>query len=218
MGTCHMKVSAIVASFLMMGCAAGMAQAAGGPPASRPSQGSVTGGSRLLERDRLSTHSTDRLQDRTRDQTRDRLLDRDQVRLYDRDRLRDRDQDRIYGGNLMSAAERTRYEQRLHSLATEQERVQYRMQQQHEMQLRAEQRGVTLRPAPTEARIRTEEQQRQREREQIYGYSMMTPAEVGHYEQQMRNARTEQERARISSEHRKLMQERARERGEAPPK
>ena len=209
MGTCHMKVSAIAASFLMMGCAAGMAQAAGGQrPGSAPSHSRVTSGSRLQDRDRLSTQSMDRLHDRTQD----RLHDRDQ------DRLRDRDQDRIYGGNLMSAAERTRYEQRLHSLATEQERVQYRMQQQHEMQLRAEQRGVTLRPAPTEARVRTEEQQRQREREQIYGYSMMTPAEVGHYEQQLRNARTEQERARISAQHRKLMQERARERGEAPPK
>ncbi len=211
MSTRNVKVNAIVASFLMMGCAVGIAQGAGGrPPASRPSQSRVTSGSRLQDRDRLSTHSMDR--------TQDRLHDRDQDRLYERDRLQDRDQDRIYGGNLMSATERTQYEQRLHSLATEQERVQYRMQQQQEMQRRAEQRGVTLRPAPTEARIRTEEQQRQRERAQIYGYSMMTPAEVGHYEQQMRNARTGQERVRISAEHRKLMQERARERGEAPPR
>lgn len=117
----------------------------------------------------------------------------------------------------MSTAEQNQYEDRLHSLATEQERVQFRMEQQHDMQLRAEQRGVTLRPAPTLGQVRTEEQQRQREREQIYGYATMSPAEVGRYEQQLRSAPTEQERERIRAEHHQLIQERARQRSEAPP-
>jgi hypothetical protein len=215
-----MKVRVIAVSSVLIGCVPAFAQ--GGPGGGAggggvQSQGRVTSGTRLQDRDRLSTHSMDRLQDRTHDRTQDRLHDRlhDQDRLRDRDR--DRDQDRIYGGNLMSATERTQYEQRLHSLATEQERVQFRMEHQQEMQQRAEQRHLTLAAAPTEAQVRSQEQQRQREREQIYGYSKMTPAEVGQYEQQMRSAHTERERERIQAEHRKLMQERERDQGASTP-
>lgn len=209
------KVKLLWVSSLLMVCAVGFAQGMAARGAGRAQgQSRVTSGSRLQDRDRLSTHSMDRLHDRTHDRTQDRLHDR----IHDADRLRDRDQDRIYGATLMSATERTQYEERLHSLPTEQERVQFRMDHQHDMRQRAAQRGVSLSPAPTEAQIKAQERQRQGERERIYGYSMMTPAEVGRYEQQMRSARSEKERTRIDAEHRRLMQERARERGEAAPK
>ncbi|MBW4051496.1 MAG: hypothetical protein HIU85_08550 [Proteobacteria bacterium] len=206
-----MKVKVIVVGSLLMGCAVGFAQGMGGQGAPAQRGGSAASGSRLQDRDRLSTHSMDRLQDRTQDRTQDRLHDQDRLRD------RDRDQDRIYGSNLMSAGERAQYEQRLHSLATEQERVQFRMEHEHEMQVRAEQKGMTLRPAPTETQVRAQEQQRQREREQIYGYSMMSPAEVGRYEERMRSARTEQAREQIRSEHRQTMEAREREREAAAP-
>ena len=217
MSTFGMKVKVILVGSMLMGCAVGFAQGMGGQGAGAQRGGSTAAGSRLQDQDRLGTHSLDRLQDRTQDRTQDRLHDRLQDRLHDQDRLRDRDrdQDRIYGSKLMSSAERTQYEQRLHSLATEQERVQFRMEHEQQMQARAEQKGLTLAPAPTEAQVRAQEQQRQREREQIYGYSMMTPAEVGHYEERMRSARTEQAREQVRSQHRQLMEARARERQDA---
>lgn len=209
MRTLRTNLKVIMTGTLLMGCAVGFAQ--GMPGGAGGQGGRITSGSRLQDRDRLSTHSMDRLHDRTHDRLHDRLHDQDRLRD------RDRDQDRIYAANLMTAAERTRYEEQLHSLGTEQERVQFRMQHQQEMQQRAEHRGVRLRNPPSEAQVRTQEQQRQREREQIYGYSKMTPAEVGQYEQRIRSAHTEQERARISAEHRKLMEKREREQGEAAP-
>ncbi len=172
------------------------------------------------------------LHDRTRDQTRDLLHDQQQDRLhqrdllhdqqqdrlYQRDLLREQDRDRIYGGSLMTTDERAQYEQRLRSLPTEQERVRYRMEQDREMQARARERQVRLGPAPSASQIRSQEQARQREREQIYGYSMMTPQEVARYQAQMGSARSAQERDRIRAEHRTQMQDRARERGEPPPR
>ena len=166
-------------------------------------------GTRLLDQDRLSTRSTDRLHDQ--------LHDRLQDRLYDRDLKRERDRDRIYGGNLMTSAERTSYEQQLRTLATEQERVQFRMEHQHEMQQRAEQRHERLGSQPSESQVRAQEHERQQERAEIYGYSMMTPKEVARYQAQMGTAKTEQEREHIRAEHRQQMEERARERGVSPP-
>ena len=162
-------------------------------------------GTRLLDQDRLTTRSPDRLHDRLQD------------RLYDRDLKLERDRDRIYGGNLMTSAERTSYEQQLRTLPTEQERVQFRMEHQHEMQQRAEQRHERLGPQPSESQVRTQEHARQQERAEIYGYSMMTPKEVARYQAQMGTAKTEQEREHIRAEHRQQMEERARERGVAPP-
>jgi hypothetical protein len=162
-------------------------------------------GTRLLDRDRLSTGSTDRTHDRLQD------------RLYDRDLKRERDRDRIYGGNLMNSAERTRYENQLRTLPTEQERVQFRMEHQHEMQQRAEQRHERLGAGPSESQVRTQEHERQQERAQIYGYSMMSSQEVARYQAQMGAAKTEQEREHIRAEHRQQIEDRARERGVSPP-
>lgn len=212
-------VTMAILTGLLLSSPAVFAQNAGG--AGAPSR--VGSGTRLQDRltspsaDRLQDRAMDRLHDRTLDRTQDRLHDRQVDRLYERDLRRERDRDRIYGGNLMTATERTQYEQRLRTLPTEQERVQFRMEHQQEMQRRAEERRERLGQAPTEAQIRSQERARQQEREQIYGYSLMTPQEVARYQAQMGAARSEQERERIRSEHRRQMEERARTRGEAQP-
>lgn len=221
-------VAMAILTGVLLSSPAVFAQNAGGAGggAGAQSQTRAGSGTRLQDQDRLATHDMDRLHDRTLDRTRDRLHDRttDRLhdrtldRLYDRDLKREQDRDRIYGGNLMSSAEQTQYEEHLRSLPTEQERVQYRMEQQHEMQQRAEERHEHLGSPPSEAQIRAQERQRQQEREQIYGYSMMTPQEVAHYQAQMGAARSAQEREHIRAEHRRQMEERARERGESPPK
>lgn len=58
-----------------------------------------------------------------------------------------------------------------------------------------------------------QDRDRQRERTQIFGYELMEQGELDRHRQQLRNARTQEERERIQSEHRLEMQERARERG-----
>ena len=213
-------VAMAILTGVLLSSPAVFAQNAGGAGggAGAQSQSRVGSGTRLQDQDRLATHDMDRLHDRTLDRTRDRLHDRTFDRLYDRDLKREQDRDRIYGGNLMNSAEQTQYEEHLRSLPTEQERVQYRMEQQHQMQQRAEERHEHLGSPPSEAQIRAQERQRQQEREQIYGYSMMTPQEVARYQAQMSSARTAQEREHIRAEHRRQMEERARERGESPPK
>lgn len=177
-----------------------------GRGAGAPARSPIGSATRLQQQSRLTTHDQDRLHERRLD------------RLYSRDLKREQDRDRIFGANLMSSAERTQYEAHLRSLATEQERVQYRMEHQHQMQQRAEARHEHLGAAPSEAQIRAQERVRQQEREQIYGYSMMTPQEVAHYQAQMGAARTVQEREHIRAEHRQQMEARTRAQGESPPK
>lgn len=209
-----LTVAMAVLAGLLLSSPAAFAQRGGGSGAGAQGRS----GTRLMDRDRLSTHDMDRLHDRTLDRTQDRLHDRTYDRLYDRDLLRERDRDRIYGGNLMTTVEQTQYEQHLRSLATQEERVQFRMEHQHEMQMRAEERHERLGPAPSEQQVRTQERDRQQVREQVYGYSMMTPNEVARYQAQVGAARSEQERERIRTEHRRQMEERARARGESAPR
>lgn len=151
--------------------------------------------------------------DATRTFDRDRLQDRDTLRQRDRDRLLLQQSDRIYGSPLMSAQERTAYQHQLHSMTNEQERVRFRLDHQREMQARARQQGTALASPPSRAQIAQQEQARQRERSQVYGYSLMSPAEVDQYRERIRVASGEQQRAQIRSEHQKEMQERAREQG-----
>ena len=213
------KVTMAILAGLLLSSPAAFAQRAGrgGGGAGSTSSGRIGSGTRLQDQERLSTHDMDRLHDRTLDRTRDRLHDRTFDRLYDRDLLREQDRDRIYGGNLMTSSEKDQYEQRLRSLPTEQERVQFRLQEQQKMQRRAEERHERLGAAPSEAQIRSQERARQQERDQIYGYSMMSPEEVARYQAQIGSARTAQERERIRAEHRTQMEARARERGESAP-
>lgn len=56
-----------------------------------------------------------------------------------------------------------------------------------------------------------------REPDMIYGYELMTPRERVDYMDRLHNAKTFEEREKIRSEHYKLMQERAKKRGETLP-
>lgn len=212
-------VTLAILAGLLLSSPAVFAQNAGGAGGGAGAQqhSRIGSGTRLHDQDRLSTRGMDRLHDRTLDRTQDRLHDRLFDRLYERDLLRERDRDRIYGGNLMTSYEQTQYEQRLRSLPTEQERVQFRMEHQQEMQSRAEARHERLGQPPSASQIRSQERQRQREREQIYGYDMMTPEEVARYQAQMGAAGSAQERDRIRAEHRTQMDERAHLRGTQQP-
>jgi len=72
-----------------------------------------------------------------------------------------------------------------------------------------------------------QDQKRDQAREQsqekiIYGYQLMTQQEREQYQEQMRNAKTAEERERLRNEHHEKMQARAQERGvmlpDMPPK
>ncbi len=60
---------------------------------------------------------------------------------------------------------------------------------------------------------KTQTQDKARVQDHIYGSQLMTDAERAEYRAKMRSLKTQQERDAFRSEHHKLMQERARERG-----
>jgi hypothetical protein len=170
-------------------------------------------------KDQVRQTDMDRTVDRDRLMDRDRDMDRTQDRLNDadRDRLRDQDRDRIYAADLMTEQERTEYQNQLRELATDQERVEFRLKHQAEMQARAKQRGVSPGVSSTRAQIEEQERARQTERQQIFGYSLMKQDELDRYREQLRVAKTEQERETIRAAHRSAMQQRAREQGVTLP-
>lgn len=82
-----------------------------------------------------------------------RLHDRSGVAQHDRDRVQDRthapdeakqSQNNIYGYNLMSEEERNAYRERIRNTENRQEREQIEAQHRHEMQIRAENKGVQI--------------------------------------------------------------------------
>ncbi|MGE0582021.1 MAG: hypothetical protein AB7P31_07840 [Steroidobacteraceae bacterium] len=147
------------------------------------------------------------------DQDRDRDRDMDGVRDLDRDRRRDQDRDRIYSSDLMTAEERAQHWNQLRSLKTEQERIQYRLDHQNAMQQRAKEKGVKASAALSRSQIAQQEKDRQQERQHIYGYDLMTQAELEQHRDRLRVAKTQQERDAIRAEHRTQMEARARDQG-----
>ena len=152
-------VVAVLAGLLVAGSTSVLAQQKGegqGPGAERTGQSTQERQQeRVQDRERIS--SPDRLmleqQDRDRDQTRDQLKDPDQ--LKDQDRLRDQDQDRdrdrdrihqdeVYGAELMTEGEMSRYRAQIQSAASEQERQMIQAKHREEMQVRAREKGVEL--------------------------------------------------------------------------
>jgi hypothetical protein len=67
--------------------------------------------------------------------------------------------------------------------------------------------------APVLAQNQMRSQQEIQTQERVYGSQLMTPHERTRYRDQLRNARTVQERDRIRAEHHQEMQVRARQRG-----
>ena len=59
-------------------------------------------------------------------------------------------------------------------------------------------------------------QQKSQQREKIYGYGMMNDAERNEYREKMHGAQNSKERQALRDDHRKLMDERMKERGVEP--
>ena len=91
-----------------------------------------------------------------RDFDRGRMTDRARsgMQQHDRDRIKDRtkapetapqSENAIYGAELMTEAERNQYRKKLGEAKTPEEREQLMEQHRHEMRVRAEEQGVTVR-------------------------------------------------------------------------
>ncbi len=122
------------------------------------------------------------------------------------------DRDRIYSSDLMTD-EGVQHWKQLRSLKTEQERIQYRLDHQNAMQQRAKEKGVKAPAALSRSQVAQQEKDRQQERQRIYGYDLMTQAELEQHRDRLRVAKTQQERDAIRAEHRTQMEARAREQG-----
>lgn len=101
----------------------------------------------------------------------DQLRDRDRGQLRDQDRTHRTemasgmsDTEPVYGNEIMTDAERSRYRERLQLAATDEEKARLKSEHQEMMQTRARQLGVDL-PPPAQgdpAALRAEEQNRYR--------------------------------------------------------
>ncbi|MBA3024560.1 MAG: hypothetical protein KKG03_02185 [Gammaproteobacteria bacterium] len=76
------------------------------------------------------------------------LFAADQVRDQKQDQMKDQDQERIYGSQLMTQKERNAYRAKMRAAKTVKEREQIRNEHHKLMQLRAQERGVTLPDMP----------------------------------------------------------------------
>jgi Spy/CpxP family protein refolding chaperone len=150
-------------------------------------------------------HQMDRSMDRDvahdmdRDRTQDRMVSHDQLRIQDRDRvylqdpMRLRDED-IYGSALMTGQEMTQYRNRMASMETRQEREQYQVQHEEQMQERARQQGKDLVP-PGQG--------------PIYGGKLMSVEERNQYREQLRRIESDEDRLKFQAQHREKMDARA---------
>lgn len=69
----------------------------------------------------------------------------DQDQLQERDRDQDRiHQDEIFGGEMMTEQERTRYQEQIRSATSEEQRAQIRAEHAEKMRQRAKERGVDI--------------------------------------------------------------------------
>lgn len=144
-------------------------------------------------------HQVDRTMDR--DQDRDRTREQDQTRDQDRDRIKEQDQTRdkdrfnddmggaIYGGELMTEQERSRFREQLKTATSEQERNEIRLQHQKTMELREQNKS----------------QYQDGLGGIIYGSGLMTEQERSRYREQLKTATSEQQRNDIRLQHQKEM-------------
>lgn len=120
----------------------------------------------------------------------------------------------IYGSRLMTPDERRAHLEQIRTAKTPEERDRLRTEHYHRMQERAKERGVSLPPPPPMRGPRGDTNP-------VYGTRLMTPEERSAYREQMRAAKTPEERQRLQAEHRKRMDARAKEKGvtvtEEPP-
>jgi hypothetical protein len=126
-------------------------------------------------------------------------------------------QPRLYGAELMTPEERNAYIEKMQSAKTPEERLKLRDEHRAEMQKRAKEKGVTLPeppgpgadkgPGPGPGGGQTAR------RSQIYGDELFTPEERRVFFDQMKAAKTPEERAKIQAERRAIADARAKEKG-----
>jgi hypothetical protein len=93
---------------------------------------------------------------------RQRQTDRDTTRDQDRDRDRIVSKDAIYGAELMTDRELQRYQDRLRTMQTAEERNRFLEQHRTTMDARAKQRGVTVKDVQNQERQTRQEQEQYR--------------------------------------------------------
>lgn len=110
---------------------------------------------------------------------------------------------RPYASQLMTPEERDAYRRQMQEAKTPDERAKLRDAHRAEMQKRAREQGLTL--------------QGPRGQPRMYGADLMTPQERDAYVEQLRAAKTPEERLKLRDDHRADMQKRAQERGVTLP-
>ena len=134
----------------------------------------------------------------------DRMQQTEQQKGYEQDRLHSRveTQDRvtmrneeIYGHELMSKQEMNQYRDQLSKMKTENARAQFQREHEEKMRQRALQQNMDIVP-PGQG--------------PVYRGELMTVQERNAYREQLRNMKSEEERARFTAQHRAKMDERAR--------
>ena len=116
-------------------------------------------------------------------------------------------QPRMYGADLMTPQERDAYIDKLRSAKTQDERLKLRDEHRAEMQKRAQEKGVPL-PEP-----RAPGAGPTARRSQMYGDELFSPEERRAFFDQMKAAKTPEERAKIQAERRAIADARAKEKG-----
>jgi hypothetical protein len=132
---------------------------------------------------------------------------------------------RIYGGELMTPEERNAYAEKMRNAKTQDERLKLRDEHRAEMQKRAKEKGVTL-PEPRGPLAATGPgpgpggqpgKGPTARRSQMYGDELFTPEERRAFFEQMKAAKTPEERAKLQAERRATAEARAKEKGIALP-
>lgn len=186
----RMAISILAASALAlvsMASFAGQGQGpGGGANADRTQQADRD---RAYDRDRMLDRDQDR--DKERDGDRDQDRDQDRIHLQDPSSIGDRD---IYGGDLMTDAERTHYRNEMGKTESVQAREQFQMQHEKKMQERALKQGKDLVPPGQGA---------------VYGGELMSVQERNQYREQLRLIDSEQDSVKFQAQHREKMMERA---------
>jgi len=116
-------------------------------------------------------------------------------------------QPRMYGADLMTPQERDAYIDKLRSAKTQDERLKLRDEHRTEMQKRAQEKGVPL-PEPRGPGAGPTAR-----RSQLYGDELFSPEERRAFFDQMKAAKTPEERAKIQAERRAIADARAKEKG-----
>ncbi len=164
------------------------------------------------DRDRDQTQ--DQIQDPDKLQDQDRLRDQDKLQTpdQDRDQTRDRDrlaQDQLSSFSLLTSSERDKMIERLRSAKTTEERSRVRDEYQKTIRTRAQELGLIAPFGPGAG-------QGGGNGAMLMG--LLTDQERTKFYQQMRDAKTSEERNRIRAEHQNTIRERAQQMGiDLPP-